>query len=420
MSTSTGWNGTPEAVKNRINMRRFIGSFAICVLVCACFTGAIVLAQAEGAAPPQDPAPQLAKKKADLEANLAKAVEARRVQQAKRAVALEADLAKAVEIQRVQGKRAVVRNVQQNRAPLIQQFTTQARPLLRAELIFARNVCHLNREELRKVNQDAQKMLDEIIAQLVDAQFQPRVPLAQLKAKAQKRPVSNLDAQQLLKDGVATVMKQDLTPEQWALYEAERVKREENRKRATIRYFTDAIDRDLYLAQDQRERLEASFKESWDSSWSLYLENHLYGNRYYPMTIDPVVTPILTDAQKKVWQGVQKVGVYWGFAGMLGNFANDADDLAIELGEAARPNPDANPGMRNDLRRVEMKLQLEQMQMQLQQMQAGDVIINAEPAPLRQIPTKVVEKKKAVRAKGQVKAAPATASPAKEVEKTKD
>ena len=44
---------------------------------------------------------------------------------------------------------------QANRAPLTQQFTNQARPLLRAELIFARNVCQLNREELRKVNRDA-------------------------------------------------------------------------------------------------------------------------------------------------------------------------------------------------------------------------------------------------------------------------
>ena len=69
----------------------------------------------------------------------------------------------------------VKRVAQPNRAPLIQQFTNQARPLLRAELIFARNVCHLNRDELRKVNQDAQQMLDEVVTKLVDAQFQPRV-----------------------------------------------------------------------------------------------------------------------------------------------------------------------------------------------------------------------------------------------------
>ena len=81
---------------------------------------------------------------------------------------------------------------------------------------------------------------------------------------------------------------------------------------------------------------------NWESSWALYLENHLYGNRYYPMTIDPLVTPVLSDAQKKVWQGVQKVGVYWGFAGMLGGFANDPDGLEVELGEPARQDQNQN------------------------------------------------------------------------------
>ena len=71
-------------------------------------------------------------------------------------------------------KKAMNGAAQPNRAPLIQQFTNQARPLLRAELIFARHVCHLNREELRKLNDDAQKMLDEVVTKLVDAQFQPR------------------------------------------------------------------------------------------------------------------------------------------------------------------------------------------------------------------------------------------------------
>ena len=155
-------------------------------------------------------------------------------------------------------------------------------------------------------------------------------------------PISNLDAQQLLQDGVVAVMKRDLTAEQWSLYEAERQKRDENRKRMTIRYFVDAIDRELYLSPDQRERLETAFKSNWESTWTLYLENHLYGNRYYPMTIDTLVTPILSDAQKKVWQGVQKVGVYWGFAGMLGGFANDPDGLEIELGEPARKDQNQN------------------------------------------------------------------------------
>ena len=87
-------------------------------------------------------------------------------------------------------RKLVAQVAQQNRAPLIQQFTNQARPLLRAELIFARNVCHLNREELRKVNQDAQQMLDEVVTKLVDAQFQPRARQCQVTGRTAPSTIS--------------------------------------------------------------------------------------------------------------------------------------------------------------------------------------------------------------------------------------
>ncbi len=233
----------------------------------------------------------------------------------------------------VRMKAAVIKAqpAQANRVPLIQQFTNQARPLLRAELLFARNVCQLNREELRKINGDAQSMLDEVVAKLVEQQFQPRA-----RVVVQGKMPQSLDSQQFLHDGVMTVMKKNLSADQWSRYDAEMQKRDANRKSATIRYFVDAIDRELYLTPEQCDRLEAALQKHWDSGWTMYLENHLFGNRYYPMSIDPIVTPLLSDAQRNVWGGVPKVGVYWGFSGMLAGFANDMDALEVELGEPAR------------------------------------------------------------------------------------
>ena len=92
---------------------------------------------------------------------------------------------------------------------------------MRAELLFARNVCHLNRDELRKVNDDAQKMLDEVVTKLVDAQFEPRVRV-QMGGQPQRRTVANLDAHQLLEDGVVAVLQQDLSAEHWLIFQAER------------------------------------------------------------------------------------------------------------------------------------------------------------------------------------------------------
>jgi hypothetical protein len=355
-------------------MRRIIRCFAISGLTGACFTSAVVLAQVGGAAPPtaQAPAAEQPKKaeakKAgravpalpgagesavevpaadDKEANLARirAVTEARVEAARLKAATKKGtlIEKADAPGRLVQLKAVAQPAQLNRAPLIQQFTNQARPLLRAELLFARNVCQLNREELRKINREAQVMLDEVVGKLVDAQFQPRARMVVVQGRVNLP--QGLDSQQLLHDGVVAVMKKNLSDAQWSRYEAEMQKRDENRKRATISYLVDAIDRELYLTPEQCDRLEAALKDHWESAWTMYLENHLFGNKHYPTTIDALVTPLLSDAQRKVWAGVPKVGIYWGFAGMLAGFANDVDGLEVELGEPARRGQEPNARM---------------------------------------------------------------------------
>jgi hypothetical protein len=339
-------------------MRRIIGCFAISGLTGACFTSAVVLAQGGGAAPAQVPAALQPKKvEAKKEAGAVPALpgggrspfDQPEADEAgakdRRADDKEANLARIRAVAEAQLNaarvKAVAQPAQANRAPLVQQFTNQARPLLRAELLFARNVCQLNREELRKINRAAQEMLDEVVGKLVDAQFQPRARMVVV----QGRMPQTLDSQQLLHDGVVAVMKKNLSDAQWSRYEAEMQKRDENRKHATIRYLIDAIDRELYLTSEQCDRLEAALKEHWENAWTMYLENHLFGNKHYPTTIDPLVTPLLSDAQRKVWAGVPKVGIYWGFAGMLAGFANDVDGLEVELGEPARRGEEPNARM---------------------------------------------------------------------------
>ncbi len=343
-------------------MRRIIGCFAISGLTGACFTSAVVLAQVGGAAPPtvQAPAAEQTKKaeakkagravpalpgggKSPLDTPAADEAGAKDRRVDDKAVNLARIRAVAEAQLKAARLKAVAQPAQANRAPLVQQFTNQARPLLRAELLFVRNVCQLNREELRKINRAAQLMLDEVVAKLVDAQFQPRARVVMVQGRVNLP--QGLDSQQLLHDGVVAVMKKNLSDAQWSRYEAEMQKRDENRKRATICYLVDAIDRELYLTPEQCDRLEAALEDKWEGAWTMYLENHLFGNKHYPTTIDPLVTPLLSDAQRKVWAGVPKVGIYWGFAGMLAGFANDVDGLEVELGEPARRGQEPNARM---------------------------------------------------------------------------
>jgi hypothetical protein len=224
-----------------------------------------------------------------------------------------------------------------NRANLVQQFTTQGKPAIRAELILVRRVCRLNAEALRKLKTDADAALSEVVAKLVDAQVPPRVRFVQNRqAVAGGIAPPTLDAYQLLQDALRAAVKKNLAPDQWARYEAETQKRSANRKRAAIAFIINAIDRELYLSDDQRARLNESLSAHWDESWVLYVDYLMYGNQFYPQAIVPHVTPILSEAQKRVWQGVQKVGQVFGFGGIWGSFVNDNDELAEELGELTK------------------------------------------------------------------------------------
>ena len=67
-------------------------------------------------------------------------------------------------------------------------------------------------------------------------------------------------------------MKKDLSPEQWSRYQAELDKRLASRKQIAVHYLVEALDRDLYLSDQQRTRLTESLSSQWDDSWYIYLE----------------------------------------------------------------------------------------------------------------------------------------------------
>jgi len=211
--------------------------------------------------------------------------------------------------------------------------------MVRAELIFVRNICKLDRDQFRRINVDAGKVLADVVTKMVDGQVEPRAAIAAGRA------ATNPDGARALQEALAALMKNDLSPDQWSRYQAEHDKRLASRKPIALLYLMDALDRELFLTDQQRATLTASLSAHWNDGWSMYLEYVLYGNQFYPMDIDPLVAPVLTDTQKKVWQGFQRVRVGWGFGGMFGGFTNDQDALEEELGEVRKAEP-ANPAIR--------------------------------------------------------------------------
>lgn len=237
---------------------------------------------------------------------------------------------------------AVARARKANLDNMIQQSMRQARPLVRAELIFVREVCETSVEQLRRINQDAEVALKEMATKLAESQ-QGRVRIVgDAGVRGNVQAARPLDALALLREGLKAVMKKDLSAEQFSHYQTEVEKRDENRKRSAVHYLVEAMDRELYLSDEQRVKLTESLSSHWDDSWSMSLEYLLYGNQFYPVGIDPHVTPYLDVMQKKIWQGVQRVGAIGGFSGVWGGFMNDSDALEVELGEVKKAEADKN------------------------------------------------------------------------------
>ncbi len=59
---------------------------------------------------------------------------------------------------------------------LVQQYMRQARPLVRAELIFVRKVCELDVEQFRRIHQDTESAFKEMMTKFVEAQQQGQGP----------------------------------------------------------------------------------------------------------------------------------------------------------------------------------------------------------------------------------------------------
>jgi len=219
-----------------------------------------------------------------------------------------------------------------NRQRAIQRYVTMGSPFVRAELIFVRHVCPMSQEQLRQISRGADRVLWDIVTKIADARLQGRIQQGTEAA-------ANPDSARLLQDGLRAVMKEHLSPEQWTIYQAELDKRLASRKPIAVRYLVEALDRDLYLSDQQRATLAALVSAHWDDGWDIYLGYMLQGNQFYPMTIDPFVLPVLSDVQKRVWQGFQKAHLSGIFGGNFGGFANDHDDLSEELGEARKAEP---------------------------------------------------------------------------------
>jgi hypothetical protein len=181
-----------------------------------------------------------------------------------------------------------------------QQYVQLMQPLMWRELEFVRQTCDLAPAQRPKIKAAAEAGVKQAARDMV----MPR------QAGRGRTPAG---AGQVIREEVAKVLKEMLTAEQSAQYNAEHGKRREAEKRAAIASAVATMDTALYLNKEQRDKIVGQLAANWRDEWDGWLQLWQYGGQYYPQVPDNFVVPHLSDEQKTVWRGLQKVNVSsWG------------------------------------------------------------------------------------------------------------
>lgn len=221
------------------------------------------------------------------------------------------------------------KEVDPNFAPLLQRFTQQFRPILRAELHLVRSVCELTDDQRRKIHAAGEAALKEAATKSAETQVKMMRGVA-----AGMMP----DGRKSIQAAVSSAVKAHASAEQAARYEAELKQRTENQKRVAVRNSVAMIDEDLCLSAEQRDKISESLLAHWNDNLLQSIEMLQYGRRFLPPIPDQSVMPFLTETQKAVWQGNRETGQNFYGGMFFGGLALDNDPL-----EEAAPPPAEPP-----------------------------------------------------------------------------
>jgi hypothetical protein len=214
-----------------------------------------------------------------------------------------------------------------------QQFGAQFKHLYRSELHFLRVACKLTKPQFQKV-----AAAGDGAAQATKQQF-----LGYWRDQRQGKwdKADQADPRKSMAEQLAKVVQKTLPPEQAAQYRKELDLRNAAQKRVTLLTLTVMVDRVLVLSTDQRGKLREILGKNWDDSWDMHVTR--MGGNYFPNMPDAKILPILTDAQKTVWQGLSKGNVHFGFyIGImgLGDVEETWDDESVR--DKAKADTDKN------------------------------------------------------------------------------
>jgi hypothetical protein len=220
------------------------------------------------------------------------------------------------------------------------RYEQQFRPFYLARLIHARTICHLSKDQLRKLRPEADQAFDAFVAHLVQNPLVLRVARPQnfVNVAGQRSVPETPDPEIDLERAIAAVVKKHVSAELWTAYEADLQRRREARRDAGVRFLMMVLDDDLLLSTEQHDKLARALTSHWQNSWSSIMNLTYNGNAILPDIPDTVVKPVLDTAQYNNWQSKTRYGGFYSGGAVL---MPDNRQLDEELGGDPKKRPAA-------------------------------------------------------------------------------
>jgi hypothetical protein len=214
----------------------------------------------------------------------------------------------------------------------VAERTRQFQPILTTQLQFIRRIAQPTPEQYQSIKAAGQAALQATVNEYVNIQIKARETRDHYESR---RRSEWPDVRKLISDALAEAVQKSLSAEQLKRFQIELRQRAANRKRVTILMVVAKIDKDLSLSAEQRDKLTAVINSNWQEKWDRPLELMEHGEYYFPLLPDERVLPLLSDAQKQIWNRRNKtrhsIGGWTGF-GFIQPVTEDQPESADDNG----------------------------------------------------------------------------------------
>ena len=186
---------------------------------------------------------------------------------------------------------------------LIEQTAEEYRPFVLSELHFLRTVCGLTKEQCKLVAREARGLLDETAR--ADGRFKHDKARKGARGAATTSEPDPSDPCGRLERGLTKIAQDRLSPLQSRRYQDELRKRTAHRKEAGVRALVARLDGALMLTAKQRDQISAALVANWSEAWGTF--SLMEEGEQFPRVPDRFITPLLSPAQKKAWDKMEKL-----------------------------------------------------------------------------------------------------------------